>query len=62
MSTLPLTSSCQYIDIAELHPTFGAEIHGVDFTHPVDEKVFDEILSAVNQVDRSQRIWYQQRR
>lgn len=50
MPTLPV--SFAHINITELHPTFGAEIHGVDFTHPVEEKVFQEILAALSKVDR----------
>lgn len=29
-----------------LHPTFAAEIEGVDFTKPISDEVFDEILAA----------------
>lgn len=45
-----LTSDFQYISIKELHPTFGAEISGVDFSKPVVEEVFSEILAAINKV------------
>jgi hypothetical protein len=34
------------INVKELHPTFGAEIEGVDFPHPSDEQ-FEEILKAM---------------
>lgn len=36
-----------HIKIKELHPTFGAEISGVDFSKPLSEKVFQEIYAAV---------------
>ncbi|KAJ5540328.1 alpha-ketoglutarate-dependent 2-4-dichlorophenoxyacetate dioxygenase [Penicillium frequentans] len=36
------------IAITELHPTFGAEISGVDFSRPVDKDVFQEILAAIS--------------
>jgi alpha-ketoglutarate-dependent 2,4-dichlorophenoxyacetate dioxygenase len=38
------------ISIRELHPTFGAEISGVDFSSPLPEDVFAEILSAITKV------------
>ncbi|RFU30137.1 hypothetical protein B7463_g6214, partial [Scytalidium lignicola] len=38
----------QHIKVKELHSTFGAEISGVDFASHVSEKVFAEILKAVN--------------
>lgn len=34
----------------ELHPNFGAEVSGVDFTRPVSEAVFEQILAAVTKV------------
>lgn len=39
-----------HIVITELHPTFGAEISGVDFSRPVDKDVFQEILAAISKV------------
>jgi alpha-ketoglutarate-dependent 2,4-dichlorophenoxyacetate dioxygenase len=38
------------ITIKELHPTFGAEISGVDFRKRVTDKVFSEILDAITRV------------
>jgi hypothetical protein len=38
------------IQIKELHPTFGAEVHGVDFSKPVPEDVFSEIYKAITKV------------
>lgn len=38
------------ISIRELHLTFGAEISGVDFSSPLPEDVFAEILSAITKV------------
>ncbi|KAL2001092.1 hypothetical protein VTN02DRAFT_2241 [Thermoascus thermophilus] len=35
------------ISVRELHPTFGAEISGVDFSRDVPDDVFGEILAAV---------------
>lgn len=34
----------------KLHPTFGAEISGVDFTTPLADETFAEILAAINKV------------
>lgn len=50
MPGLPRLSTFDHITITELHPTFGAEIGGVDFSHPVEETVFQEILAAMNKV------------
>jgi alpha-ketoglutarate-dependent 2,4-dichlorophenoxyacetate dioxygenase len=36
------------IDLAPLHPTLGAEVHGVDLTRPVMPEVFAEIDAAFN--------------
>jgi len=38
------------ITITELHPTFGAEISGVDFSQPVEDHVFQEIQAAISKV------------
>lgn len=43
-------STFSHITVCKLHPTFGAEISGVDFTRPVEEEVFAEILAAIPQV------------
>ena len=34
------------LQIKELHPTFGAEVEGVDFSKPIPDDVFKEILAA----------------
>lgn len=34
------------LQIRELHPTFAAEIEGVDFSQPIPDEVFEEILAA----------------
>jgi alpha-ketoglutarate-dependent 2,4-dichlorophenoxyacetate dioxygenase len=38
------------IQVKELHPTFGAEVHGIDFSKPVPEDVFSEIYQAITKV------------
>ena len=38
------------IQVKELHPTFGAEVHGVDFSEAVGEDVFSEIHKAITKV------------
>lgn len=52
MPVLPTSTSSTFshITVSKLHPTFGAEISGVDFTRPVEEEVFAEILAATAQV------------
>lgn len=41
------------ISVKELHPTFGAEISGVDFSREVPDDVFQEILAAITKVSIS---------
>lgn len=41
------------ITVTELHPTFGAEISGVDFSRPVEDDVFQEIQAAISKVGTS---------
>ncbi len=38
------------IRVKELHPTFGAEVQGVDFSKPVSADVFSEIYKAITKV------------
>lgn len=38
--------SFETLRIKELHPIFGAEIEGVDFSQPIPDHVFAEILAA----------------
>jgi hypothetical protein len=40
----------KHIQVKELHPTFGAEVHSVDFSKPVPEDVFSEIYKAITKV------------
>ncbi|KAJ5887616.1 alpha-ketoglutarate-dependent 2-4-dichlorophenoxyacetate dioxygenase [Penicillium taxi] len=42
-----LANTFNHISIAKLHPTFGAEISGVEFLHTVEEDVFQEVLAAI---------------
>ncbi|RFU29555.1 hypothetical protein B7463_g6776, partial [Scytalidium lignicola] len=39
-------SSFNLINIKEIHPTFGAEVSGIDFSKPVPKETFDEISAA----------------
>lgn len=39
-----------YITIKELHPTFGAEVSGIDFSAPVPDEDFQDTLAAVTKV------------
>ena len=38
------------LKITRLHPTFGAEVSGVDFSHPIPDDVLQEIISAMAKV------------
>jgi hypothetical protein len=40
----------KHIQVKELHPTFGAEVYGVDFSKPVPEDVFSEIYKTITRV------------
>jgi alpha-ketoglutarate-dependent 2,4-dichlorophenoxyacetate dioxygenase len=39
-------------NVHKLHPTFGAQISGVDFCSPISDEVFNEILAAITKVGR----------
>lgn len=38
------------LSIKELHPTFGAEISGFDFSQNIADDVFEEVLNVMAQV------------
>ena len=40
----------KHISVTQLAPTFAAEVSGVDFSKPVEDDVFQEILAAITQV------------
>lgn len=44
------TPEFQHIQIKKLHPTFGAEVLGVNFSREIPDEVFGEILRAMNKV------------
>ena len=47
------------LQITKLHPTFGAEVSGVDFSNPIADDVLQEITSAMAKVgEKSQAIAY----
>lgn len=50
MPDISQPSTFNHIAITELHPTFGAEISGVDFARPVEAEIFQEILTAMSKV------------
>ncbi|CAG8961598.1 hypothetical protein HYFRA_00006133 [Hymenoscyphus fraxineus] len=47
MSSVTEKPGFQHIRIKKLHPTFGAEVSGVDFSKEIPSEVFDEILEAL---------------
>jgi alpha-ketoglutarate-dependent 2,4-dichlorophenoxyacetate dioxygenase len=47
---MPHAEPYKHIQVKELHPTFGAEVFGVDFSQPVPDDVFDDILAAITKV------------
>lgn len=40
----------KHIQTKELHPTFGAEVFGVDFSEEVPDEVFGDVLVAIAKV------------
>ena len=48
MPGLLLTPDTKFktLKIKKLHPTFAAEIEGVDFSRPIPDDVFKEVLAA----------------
>jgi hypothetical protein len=52
LSNMALAQSYNFktLSIKELHPTFGAEVSGVDFSQNIPDDVFEEILKAMAQV------------
>lgn len=47
---MPHAVPFQRIQVTELHSTFGAEIAGIDFSEPVADEVFKEVLAAITKV------------
>jgi alpha-ketoglutarate-dependent 2,4-dichlorophenoxyacetate dioxygenase len=43
-------SDFKIIKIEKLHETFGAQISGVDFSNPISDEIFHEILDAITKV------------
>lgn len=41
----------EQLQITRLHPTFAAEVEGVDFSKPVPDDVFAEIQAALTKVN-----------
>lgn len=48
MPGLLLTPETEFktLKFKKLHPTFAAEVEGVDFSKPIPDDVFNEILAA----------------
>ncbi len=47
---MPHKNEFNLIEVKELHPTFAAEITGVDFSEPLSDEVFAEIFKAITTV------------
>jgi alpha-ketoglutarate-dependent 2,4-dichlorophenoxyacetate dioxygenase len=45
-------SDFKIIKIEKLHETFGAQISGVDFSSPISDEIFHEILAAITKVSQ----------
>lgn len=44
------------ISIVELHPTFAAEVRGVDFSKEIPAEDFEQIQKAIAKVSHSSRV------
>lgn len=44
-------TSFSYISVKTLHPTFTAEVSGVDFSSPIPDDVFSEVKGALTKVN-----------
>lgn len=49
-SLTTITKDTMTLKLTPLHPTFAAEVHGVDFTKPIPDDVFEEIKAAITKV------------
>ena len=47
---MPHKQDYSTIIVTELHPTFAAQVEGVDFSRPISDEVFAEIQQAITQV------------
>ena len=50
MASLVQEPHFEQIKIKKLAPTFAAEVEGVDFSQPLSDDVFDDILKAITKV------------
>jgi hypothetical protein len=59
LPSLPNTDFLKFkhIIVKSLHPAFGAEVCGIEFSKPVDDDVFAEVFAAISKVKISKR-WY----
>jgi alpha-ketoglutarate-dependent 2,4-dichlorophenoxyacetate dioxygenase len=48
----PPKSPFKQISVRKLHPTFGAQISGIDFSSPLSDEVFAEVLAAITKVSQ----------
>jgi hypothetical protein len=55
LTNITITMAIQQLSVKELHPTFAAELSGVDFTKPISPEQYTEIRRAVDKVSRSQK-------
>ena len=49
------------LTVNELHPTFGAEVSGIDFTQPIPDGQFQDILAAMAKVGSSRSILHERK-
>lgn len=50
---MPHAEEFKHIQVTPLHPTFGAEVSGVDFSQRIPDEVFNELLSAATKVSQT---------
>ena len=49
--TITNSTNFSHISVKPLHPTFTAEVSGVDFSSPIPDDVFSEVLAALTKVN-----------
>jgi alpha-ketoglutarate-dependent 2,4-dichlorophenoxyacetate dioxygenase len=55
---MPHAENFKYIQVLPIHPTFGAEVSGIDFSKPIPDGQFNELLVAATQVSMTRKTYY----
>jgi alpha-ketoglutarate-dependent taurine dioxygenase len=47
---MPHATNYNYLTVKELHPTFGAEVCGINVAEPLSPETFEELRSVLTKV------------